>query len=66
MWRLLADPFTGYQDNGVSGPGRSGGSAISPNGWIFDICVQPERCASEASYDAGDGIAVWFVRLWQV
>ena len=59
-------PVTGYLANGSSGPGLSGGSAISPNGWIFNICQEQQRCAVLAGYDAGNGIALWFNRLWQV
>ncbi|KAK9802916.1 hypothetical protein WJX73_006542 [Symbiochloris irregularis] len=58
-------PITGYLENGTSGPGISGGSAISPNGWLFNICLEPERCQVLEGYDAQNGIALWFVRLWQ-
>jgi hypothetical protein len=57
---------TGYMNDGESGPGISGGSGISPNGWLFNICKEPERCSSIKQYDAGNGMAVWFVRLWEV
>lgn len=56
----------GYLNNGESGPGISGGSAISPNGWIFNICKDPERCKVLESYDPDMGVAPWFVRLWEV
>lgn len=55
-------PLEGYQNNGISGPGTSGGSAISPNGWRFNICADPGRCV----VDPQDGISVWYRRLWQV
>eukprot|EP00884_Botryococcus_braunii_P020798 jgi/Botrbrau1/7401/Bobra.0112s0002.1 len=58
-------PVTGYLNDGISGPGISGGSAISPNGWIFNICLEPERCKVLESYDPDNGIAPWFVRLWE-
>ena len=59
-------PVTGYNSSGLSGPGLSGGSAISPNGWLFDICLEAQRCSILDSYDANYGIAPWFTRLWQV
>ena len=46
---------------GESGPGTSGGSAISENGWRFNICEDPGRCVR----DPQDGISHWFVRLWE-
>ena len=55
-------PIEGYQNGGVSGPGKSGGSAISPNGWLFDICDNPERCLKDPTF----GLSVWFRRLYQV
>ena len=58
-------PVTGYNNSGASGPGLSGGSAISPNGWIFDVC-QDNRCAVLDGYDPGYGIALWFLQLWTV
>ena len=33
---------------------------------MFDICLQPERCSVLDSYDRGNGLALWFTRLWQV
>jgi hypothetical protein len=54
-------PIEGYNDAGASGPGISGGSAISPNGWRFNICEDPERCVWHAS----DGISIWFRALWR-
>ncbi|GAB4821724.1 hypothetical protein N2152v2_008770 [Parachlorella kessleri] len=50
----------GYQNGGVSN-GSSGGSAISPEGWSFNICEQPERC----TYDPVNGISVWYRSMWQ-
>lgn len=55
-------PVEGYQNGGVSGPGKAGGSAISPKGWLFDICDDPERCIKDPTF----GLSVWFRRLWQV
>lgn len=55
-------PLEGYNDNGASGPGISGGSAISSDGWRFNICSDPERCV----VDPTDGISQWYRRLWQV
>ena len=55
----------GYLNNGYSQPGLAGGSGISPNGWLFNICEQPERCSVLDGYDPGNGLAVWFTRLWQ-
>lgn len=44
-------PIDGWQRGGESGPGTSGGSAISPQGWRFNICVDQGRCLIEP----GDG-----------
>jgi hypothetical protein len=55
-------PIEGFNNNGTSGPGISGGSAISPEGWRFNICANPERCR----VDPSDGLSHWFRRLWQV
>ena len=30
---LVSSLVAGYKNNGISGPGLSGGSGISPNGW---------------------------------
>ncbi|KAK9806301.1 hypothetical protein WJX72_009366 [[Myrmecia] bisecta] len=30
-------PIEGYLNNGMSGPGKSGGSAISPQGWLMAV-----------------------------
>jgi hypothetical protein len=54
-------PIEGYRAGGRSGPGTSGGSAISPNGWRFNICQDPGRCLVEPA----DGTSQWFRRLWQ-
>ena len=35
-------PIEGFQDAGQSGPGTSGGSAISTYGWRFNICVDED------------------------
>ena len=53
-------PIEGYEQNGKSAPGIAGGSAISPNGWRFLICEDPERCLAEPD----DGVSFWFRRLW--
>jgi len=53
-------PFEGYDSDGVS-TGVSGGSAISPEGWRFNICEDPERCL----IDPKDGVSIWYRRLWQ-
>lgn len=55
-------PIEGYLDEGCSGPGVAGGSAISPEGWRFNICEDAERCVVEP----GDGLSQWYRRLWQV
>lgn len=54
-------PIEGYYNRGVSGPGISGGSAISEEGWRFNICEDPERC----QVDPSDGISFWFVSMWK-
>lgn len=51
-------PIEGYLDDGVSN-GLSGGSAISPEGWRFNICIEPERC----QVDPSDGVSRWFQAL---
>eukprot|EP00210_Caulerpa_lentillifera_P005132 g4904.t1 len=53
-------PIEGYQTNGMS-RGRSGGSAISPEGWRFNICIDRGRCR----VDPLDGLSLWYRRLWQ-
>ena len=55
-------PIEGFLDEGRSGPGVAGGSAISPEGWRFNICEDAERCVVEP----GDGLSQWYRRLWQV
>lgn len=54
-------PIEGFENEGKSGPGVSGGSAISPNGWRFNICEDQERCQADPS----DGISIWFRQLWK-
>lgn len=54
-------PIEGYWEEGVSGPGIAGGSAISPEGFRFLICEDPERCIA----DPTDGISFWYRRMWQ-
>lgn len=51
-------PFEGYLDNGVS-DGISGGSAISPEGWRFNICADEQRCL----VDPLDGVSPWYRAL---
>eukprot|EP00210_Caulerpa_lentillifera_P006036 g5768.t1 len=51
-------PIEGYFNEGVS-RGRSGGSAISPNGWRYNICVDRGRCI----VDPMDGVSWWFRTL---
>eukprot|EP01025_Chloroclados_australasicus_P006745 TRINITY_DN12159_c0_g1_i1.p1 TRINITY_DN12159_c0_g1~~TRINITY_DN12159_c0_g1_i1.p1 ORF type:complete len:888 (+),score=77.43 TRINITY_DN12159_c0_g1_i1:170-2665(+) len=53
-------PFEGYDKDGVS-DGISGGSAISIEGWRFNICEDPERCI----VDPQDGVSMWYRRMWQ-
>lgn len=53
-------PIEGYDNMGASN-GTSGGSAISPEGWRFNICQQPERCLR----DPDDGISRWYRAMWQ-
>jgi hypothetical protein len=55
-------PIEGFKTAGRGpGPGKSGGSAISPNGWRFNVCDDPGRCLVEPA----DGTSQWFRRLWQ-
>ena len=53
-------PFEGY-DKGGESDGQSGGSAISPNGWRFNICADEWRCEE----DPLDGVSRWFMRIWE-
>eukprot|EP01024_Parvocaulis_polyphysoides_P010918 TRINITY_DN13848_c0_g3_i2.p1 TRINITY_DN13848_c0_g3~~TRINITY_DN13848_c0_g3_i2.p1 ORF type:complete len:408 (-),score=67.69 TRINITY_DN13848_c0_g3_i2:268-1491(-) len=53
-------PFEGFLEEGVS-DGISGGSAISVEGWRFNICEDQERC----KVDPRDGISLWYRRLWK-
>mmetsp|Transcript_4385 Transcript_4385/g.11363 ORF Transcript_4385/g.11363 Transcript_4385/m.11363 type:complete len:750 (-) Transcript_4385:97-2346(-) len=53
-------PIEGFMDSGKS-DGISGGSAISTNGWRFNICQDVGRCKR----DPVDGVSHWFIRLWQ-
>jgi len=55
-------PIEGYQNGGMSGPGKAGGSAISPQGWLFNICDDPERCLNDPTF----GLSIWFRQLWLV
>ena len=52
-------PIEGYNDGGRSS-GSSGGSAISPEGWRFNICKSGRRCKE----DPLDGVSRWYWRLW--
>lgn len=54
-------PIEGFKKNGHS-TGRSGGSAISPEGWRFLICIERQRC----KVDPLDGLSLWYRRMWQV
>ena len=54
----------GYQTGGKSN-GSSGGSAISPEGWLFNICLDPGRCVSTDGHTLLP-LADYFVRLMQV
>ena len=54
-------PIEGYDQGGQSGPGVSGGSAISPEGWRFNICEDQDRCKQ----DPTDGTSRWYQRLWE-
>lgn len=42
--------------------GVSGGSAVSPQGWRFNICADQGRCLVEPM----DGTSRWFRRMWEV
>ena len=53
-------PIEGYMNSGESN-GISGGSAISTNGWRFNICEDYGRCKR----DPVDGISHWYVRMWE-
>mmetsp|Transcript_11705 Transcript_11705/g.21946 ORF Transcript_11705/g.21946 Transcript_11705/m.21946 type:complete len:720 (+) Transcript_11705:205-2364(+) len=53
-------PIEGYMNSGESN-GRSGGSAISTNGWRYNICEDKGRCVR----DPVDGISHWYVRLME-
>lgn len=54
----------GYKNGGAS-TGASGGSGISPNGWLFSICTrEPARCRALDGYDKGNGFAPWFDALF--
>ncbi|KAL6751777.1 hypothetical protein V8C86DRAFT_3029930 [Haematococcus lacustris] len=52
-------PIEGYRTGGASN-GSSGGSAISAQGWRFNICDEPQRCKS----DPVDGISLWYRAVW--
>jgi hypothetical protein len=41
--RAVSSKRAGYQAGGRSN-GTSGGSAISPEGWLFNICLDRQRC----------------------
>eukprot|EP01023_Acetabularia_acetabulum_P024680 TRINITY_DN23768_c0_g1_i1.p1 TRINITY_DN23768_c0_g1~~TRINITY_DN23768_c0_g1_i1.p1 ORF type:complete len:372 (+),score=76.67 TRINITY_DN23768_c0_g1_i1:126-1241(+) len=53
-------PFEGYTEEGIS-DGVSGGSAISVEGWRFNICEDAERC----QIDPKDGVSLWYRRMWE-
>lgn len=54
-------PFEGYLDEGVSN-GISGGSAISPEGWRYNICLDEDRCI----VDPQDGVSPYYMVMMQV
>lgn len=54
-------PVDGFENGGDS-DGDSGGSAISPQGWLFNICNETSRCSHQPAFP----LASWFIRLWQV
>ena len=54
-------PVNGF-NNGGNSNGTSGGSAISPSGWLFNICNETSRCDHAPNFP----LALWFVRLWEV
>ena len=58
--RCCGYPIEGYMQAGQSS-GLSGGSAISPEGWRFNICAEPARCL----VDPTDGISRYFRRMWE-
>eukprot|EP00798_Chlamydomonas_sp_ICE-L_P025962 gene25962-11646_t len=53
-------PIQGFLVDGNS-TGSSGGSAISPQGWRFNICDEPSRCIA----DPIDGVSLWYRKAWQ-
>ena len=54
-------PVNGFENDGQSN-GSSGGSAISPSGWLFNICNETSRCSHQPAFP----LALWFIRLWEV
>lgn len=48
-------PIEGWDKGGVSGPGQSGGSAISPEGWRFNICNEPGDAGPPVRLAEGQG-----------
>ncbi len=36
--------------------------ATAPQGWLFNICDDPQRCVSDPTL----GLSVWFRQLWRV
>ena len=53
-------PVNGYENNGQSN-GTSGGSGISPSGWLFNICNETSRCDHQPAFP----LAQYFLRLWE-
>ncbi|GAX73487.1 hypothetical protein CEUSTIGMA_g939.t1 [Chlamydomonas eustigma] len=53
-------PIQGWDHQGVSN-GSSGGSAISVQGWRFNICEEPLRCLA----DPIDGVSLWYQLAWK-
>lgn len=55
-------PIVGYKTGGKDpyAPGKAGGAAIAPQGFLFNICDDQKRCISDPTL----GLSVWFRQLW--
>ncbi|CAD7695843.1 unnamed protein product [Ostreobium quekettii] len=53
-------PIEGYDNDGIS-TGVSGGSAISPEGWRFNICIEERRCIE----DPRDGTSPYYMIMME-
>jgi len=53
-------PIEGYDNDGIS-TGVSGGSAISPEGWRFNICIEESRCV----VDPRDGTSPYYMIMME-